>query len=139
MAEAVVLDSSAFLALAEEEAGADAVEARIAGAIRGHLSLHASFVSLTEVEYISLQEKGPVIAAARLVAMKALPILWHHTDDAMCSAAAKLKAGHKLSFADAFVVALAQKLDATLVHKDPEIVALGSAVKQQELPPKRGA
>jgi predicted nucleic acid-binding protein len=54
----------------------------------------------------------------------------------MCSAAAKLKAAHKLSFADAFIVALAQRLDAVLVHKDPEIENLGAVVRRQMPPPK---
>ena len=139
MPEFVVLDTSAFLTLTDEEAGADLVEARIVGAIEGTVSLHASFVSLTEVEYINLQEKGEAIADTRLADMRALPILWHHSDSEWCSAAAKLKAAHKLSFADSFVVALAQRLEATLIHKDPEIAALGTAVQQEMLPPKGGA
>ena len=44
-----------------------------------------------------------------------------------------------LSFADAFVVALAHRLDATLVHKDPEMAELGTVVKQQVLPLKTRA
>jgi hypothetical protein len=60
----------------------------------------------------------------------------HHSDNEWCSAAAKLKAAHKLSFADSFVVSLVQRLNATLVHKDPEIAALAGALKQQMLPPK---
>ena len=138
VAEAFVLDTSAFLTLTEEEEGVDVVKARIAAAVEGTVELHASFVSLTEVEYISVQEKGQAVADVRLADMRALPIRWHHTDDAMCSAAAKFKAAHKLSFADSFVVALAQKLDATLIHKDPEIEALGPVVKQEMLPPKTG-
>ena len=133
-----VLDTSAFLALLEQEPGADEVKRHIAAAIEGLAALHASFVSLTEVEYISTQERGQEIADARIADLRAMPIRWHHSDGAMCSAAAKLKAAHKLSFADSFVVALAQRLDATLVHKDPEMEALGAVVKQEMLPPKTG-
>lgn len=134
----VVFDTSAFLTLFQEEPGADEVDDAITEAVAGNVALHASFVSLTEVEYTTVQKRGQEIANTRLADMRALPIRWHHSDDAMCSAAAKLKAAHKLSFADSFVVALAQQLDAVLVHKDPEIEELGAVVKQQMLPAKTG-
>ena len=136
MAEAVALDTSACLALLENEDGAEIVETYLLEARAGNALLHGSFVTLTEVEYIVTQERGGADATEALEKVQAWPMQWHHSDDAMCSAAAKLKAAHKLSFADSFVVALAQRLDATLVHKDPEIEALGAAVKQQMLPPK---
>lgn len=139
MGDAVVLDTSACFALLENEAGADVVEKHLLEARAGRAALHGSFATLTEVEYIVTQERGALDAAEALGKMKAWPLQWHHSDDAMCSAAAKLKAAHKLSFADSFVVALAQQLDATLVHKDPEMATLGGAVKQQMLPPKSGA
>lgn len=137
MGEAIVLDTSAFLTLMEQEAGADEVEAYIAGAIEGTVDLHASFVSLTELEYITTQENDQATADLRVADATALPIQWHHSDATLCSAAAKLKVAHKLSFADTFVVALAQRLDARLIHKDPEMENLGSEVKQQALPPKK--
>lgn len=137
MADALVLDTSACLAFLENEEGAEIVEAYLLEGRAGRSALHGSFATLTEVEYIVTQERGAADAAEALGKMKAWPVGWHHTDDAMCSAAAKLKAAHKLSFADSFVVALAQRLDATLVHKDPEIEALGAAVKQRMLPAKR--
>lgn len=133
----MVLDTSAFLALMEKEDGADIVRECIADAIDGQTVLHGSFVSRTEVEYISIQKRGEAIAEQRLANLELLPIQWHHSDDALCSAAAKLKAAHKISFADAFVAALALRLDATLLHKDPEFVAL-SEVKQRMLPTKTG-
>lgn len=139
MADPAVLDTSACFALLENEAGADIVEAHLLEARAGRTALHGSFATLTEVEYITTQERDAAAADLALRKMKAWPVQWHHTDDAMCSAAAKLKAAHQLSFADSFVVALAQRLEATLVHKDPEIAALGDAVKQQTLPPKQGA
>ena len=44
----------------------------------------------------------------------------------------------KVSFADAFVAATAQRLDATLVHKDPDFDALKGIIKLHALPPKPG-
>lgn len=138
MADAVVLDTSAFLTLTGEEPGADTVQQFITDALAGELDLHASFVSLTEIEYITRQKEGEKIAGERLADIKALPVCWLHSDDALCEAAAKLKAAHKMSFADAFVAATAKRLDATLIHKDPEFDALAGVIKLQGLPPKAG-
>ena len=136
MADAVVFDTSAFLTLTGEEPGADEVQELITEALAGVIELHASFVSLTEVEYITRQEEGEAIARQRLADIKALPVQWLHSDDALCSEAAKLKAAHKVSFADAFVAATAKRINATLVHKDPEFNALAGVLKLHGLPPK---
>jgi predicted nucleic acid-binding protein len=132
----VVVDTSAWFTLAEAEDGADRVEAYLAGAWLGRVTVHSSFVSLTELEYIRTREQGSESAAALITWVKKQPVQWHHSDDTLCSAAAKLKAAHLISFADSFVAALAQRLDATLVHKDPEFDALNGVVKLAGLPPK---
>lgn len=137
MAEVFVLDTSAWIALDERESGAVEVEALLADAWLGRVEAHASFATLTELEYIRTQERDAAQAAELLAFAKAQPVHWHHSDDALCSEAAKLKADHKLSFADAFVAATAKRLDAVLVHKDPEFSSVGGAVKQRMLPPKR--
>lgn len=137
MAESLVFDTSAFLTLTGDEPGADQVHAHVTDAIAKRIRVHASFVSLTEVEYITHQEEGAEAAQQRLSNIRALPIQWHHSDDALCSAAAKLKAAHRISFADSFVAALALRLDAILVHKDPEFSALKGIMKMEMLPPKK--
>ncbi len=136
MAERFVLDTSAWLALDEKEPGAEEVEAVLAKAWLGEAELHACFVTLTELEYIRTQERDAVQAAELLEFARTQPGTWHHSDDALCSTAAKLKAAHKISFADSFVAALALQLNATLIHKDPEFEALGEKIKQRMLPPK---
>jgi len=138
VAEIVVFDTSAFLTLTGEEPGADTVQEFITDALAGEIDLRASFVSLTEVEYITRQAKGEEVARQRLADIKALPIQWLHSDETLCGEAAKLKAAHKVSFADAFVAATAKRLDATLVHKDPEFNALAGVIKLHGLPPKAG-
>ncbi|WP_395750519.1 PIN domain-containing protein [Prosthecobacter sp.] len=132
----VVLDTSACFTLLEDESGADVVEKYLVEARSGHVTVHGSFVTLTEVEYITLQERGEADAAQALAALRAWPVSWHHSNDVACSDAAKLKAAHRISFADAFVASLAQSLDATLIHKDPEFTALTGRLKQKMLPPK---
>ena len=139
MAEAVVLDTSACFAFLENEAGADIVETYLLDARAERVVLHASFASLTEVEYITIQERNQADATAALAKMRGWPVRWHHTDDVLCSEAAKLKAAHKISFADAFVAATALHLGATLVHKDPDFEALDGIIKLHPLPPKANA
>lgn len=136
MADPVVLDTSACFAVLEDEPGANVVEGHLQDAILGRTNLHGSFVTLTEIEYIITQERGNENAEAALLMVKSWPVRWHHSDEAACSAAARLKAAHRISFADSFVASLAQSLDATLVHKDPEFKPLTGVVKQQMLPAK---
>ncbi len=135
MAEAVLLDTSALLAFMEDEPGADQVQAALLDA--GAPPLYGCFVTLTEIEYITRQERGTIIAEQRMRDLRTLPVQWVHSDGALCSAAAELKASQRISFADAFVAATAMRLDAVLVHKDPEFGPLAPAVKQRPLPPKR--
>jgi predicted nucleic acid-binding protein len=132
------LDTSACFAFLENEAGADIVEKYLLDARAERVAVHASFASLTEVEYITIQERSAADAAAALAKMKGWPVRWHHTDDLLCSEAAKLKAAHKISFADAFVAATALRMDAILVHKDPDFDALSGIIKLHPLPPKTG-
>lgn len=136
MAEIYVLDTSAWIALDEREPGAEEVEAILAEAWLGRVEVHSCFVTLTELEYIRTQEQDTQQAAELLLFARSQRVTWHHSDDALCSAAAKLKAATKISFADAFVAALAQRLAARLVHKDPELGKLQGTLKLTMLPPK---
>jgi predicted nucleic acid-binding protein len=138
VADAVVLDTSACFAFLENEAGADIVEKYLLDARAERVAVHASFASLTEVEYITIQERSAADAKAALAIMQGWPVRWHHTDDLLCSEAAKLKADYKISFADAFVAATALRINAMLVHKDPEFDALDGVIKLHPLPPRTG-
>lgn len=136
MAEKLVLDTSAWLALDEAEPGASDLEAILAAAWLGEKQVFACFVTLTELDYIRTREHDAQQAAELLSFARAQRVTWVHSNDALCATAATLKAAHRLSFADAFVAALAVQLGATLVHKDPELSALSTVVKQHVLPLK---
>ena len=139
MAEVFVLDTSAWITLEEQEPGAGEVEAILAKAWLGEAVVHACFATLTELEYIRTQERDAQQAAELLAFVRAQPVQWLHSDDALCGSAAKLKAAHKISFADAFVAATALRRDAVLVHKDPEFNGLNGVIKLHALPPKEAA
>ena len=83
--DAFLLDTSAFLALVEREPGRDRVRDLIERAIRGEVLLHACFVSLTEVRYIVIYKRGPATADETIAELKALPVRWVHSDDALCA------------------------------------------------------
>ena len=138
MRDPILLDTSAFLTWSQDEPGAEEIDEYFAEAMDGRIMLHASFVSLTEMEYITTQKFGADKAKELLDSVEEQPVAWHHSDKALCSEAAKLKAAHKISFADSFVAATARRFDAVLVHKDPEFSAVSGVVKQRLLPPKGG-
>jgi ribonuclease VapC len=88
------------------------------------------------LEYIAMQKYGANRAKELLESVENKPVSWHQSDKALCSAAAKLKAAHHISFADSFVAATAKRFDAVLVHKDPEFDALAGVLTLEKLPLK---
>jgi ribonuclease VapC len=134
VAEIVVLDTSACLTLLENEPGAETVESLLLLAKASRATLHGCFITLTETEYIVTQERGLPAAAKALAALKTWPVIWHHSDDDLCHAAARLKAAHKISLGDSFIAATALRVRGSLLHKDPEFKALAGFLPQQILP-----
>ena len=96
--------------------------------------LFSSFMSYMEVYYISLQESGGVEAKERLQRMQNLPVQRRESNYEVGVYAAQIKAQYRLSVADAWIAGLAQSLDATLVHKDPEFVQVTNIISMLELP-----
>jgi len=134
-----VLDTSAWLTLIEDETGADSVEELIAKARAGEIVVLVSFMSFMEVYYITMQERDRNEAQARVDLMAALPGLRVDSTATLGLLAGKLKAKHRLSVADAWIAALAQERNATLVHKDPEFEQVEATVKVLKLPYKVGS
>ena len=90
-----------------------------------------------EVYYLSLRKRGEAEAARRYALFRqcGARVLWE-MDEATLITAARLKAGHRLSLADAISAAYAVRQDAVLVHKDPEFEALADDVALEALPYK---
>lgn len=139
VADPFLLDTSAFITLTDREQGVQRIRELLQGAKRGELILYACFVSLTEVQYIKTYDAGSNKARRIMREIRKFPILWMHSDDDLCVRAADLKANHSISFADAFVAAAALRVNAVLVHKDPQFAALAGELKQEMLPPKSPA
>lgn len=131
---AYVFDTSAWLTLIEDEAGADVVENLLEKANAGSVEILVSFMSFMEVFYITLQERDIEEAQTRLSLMASLPIARAESTVSLSISAATLKAKHRMSVADAWIAALAQEKGATLVHKDPEFEQIEDALEMFKLP-----
>ncbi len=136
MADLYVLDTSAILTLTDQEEGADEVETILDTASADACRIEVCAISLMELSYIALREQGEDDAAQLVALVKSWPVIWVYPDEKMLLQAAKLKASHRLSLADALIAAVAKLHDATLVHKDPEFEALAQQVSLLTLPYK---
>ena len=127
-----LLDTSALLTLIEDEPGSDRVEEILKDA-----AILLPWPVLMETYYITLQEKGLAEADRRYALLRQLraEILWA-MDEPILLTAARLKAEHDVSLADAVVAAFAIRNNAVLIHKDPEFDALGGLLPMEALPYK---
>jgi predicted nucleic acid-binding protein len=127
-----LLDTSALLTFIEDEPGSDRVEEVLKGA-----SILLPWPVLMETYYITLQEKGRAEADRRYALLRQLraEILWT-MDEPILLTAARLKAEHHVSLADAVLAAFAIRNNAVLIHKDPEFDALAGLLPMEALPYK---
>lgn len=129
-----LLDTSALLALRDDEAGADRVAALLRQAQAGRTACCGCFMSLMEVYYRVWKDEGEAAGRLAYEQCRSLPIEWIHESAELLEEAAAIKAKHALSLADAWIAATARLAGATLVHKDPEFAAL--KLPQEVLPLK---
>ena len=127
-----LLDTSALLTFIEDEPGSDRVEKVLKDA-----AILLPWPVLMEIYYITLQEKGRAEADRRYALLRQLraEILWA-MDEPILLTAARLKAEHHVSLADAVVAAFAIRNNAVLIHKDPEFDALADLLPLEALPYK---
>ena len=96
--------------------------------------VYLSVINYGELVYITEREQGAFAARRAIAAVDQLPITVVEADRRLTFAAAHVKAHHRLSYADAFAVALAQQTQATLVTGDPEFRAVEHLVAVEWLP-----
>lgn len=130
-----LLDTSAFLALRDEEPGAERIAELIESSASGTHTCHACFVTLMELLYRVWKDEGEEAGRKAYSMCLRLPIQWVHESSGLLERAAEIKATVPLSFADAWIAASALELDAVLVHKDPEFEQV-EGLKQERLPYK---
>ena len=98
--------------------------------------LYVSWINVGEMYYITRRRRGAKLAEDMLQDLRGLPITLCPPTEERILAAARLKAQHPLSYADAFAVALAQEFGAVLVSGDPEFRAVELVVTMMWLPEK---
>lgn len=122
-----MLDSWALLAVLKREAAAERV--RTAWADEGATM---SSINLGEALYAETRRVGPSRSAEAIrAARRQMTVVDPDWD--LVSVAASFKARGGLSYADAFCVATAQRLDAPVLTGDPEIVALNGEIEVVDL------
>ena len=119
-----VLDTYAFMAFLREEPTADEISNLFERAARNEIYLAISMINYGEICYIVERTMGLEAVEHVIVSLDAAPIIIFQATRKRVLAAAHIKARYPLSYADAFAVALAQELQATVVTGDPEFHAV---------------
>ena len=117
---AFCLDTSAILALRDDEPGAE----RVATLLEGPETCFACFITRMEVLYRVWKDEGERSGRLAYEQLQSLPIQWVDQTDPLLLEASRIKASHSLSVADAWIAATAILGRATLLHKDPEFKAM---------------
>lgn len=115
-----ILDAFALMAYLKGEPAAQRVRDLFIDGGDGRCHLCISIINLGEVLYNMERNHGISKAHEALTIIQSLPIEILPADDQTVFAAAHIKANHPISYADAFVVVAAQKLDGIIMTGDPE-------------------
>ena len=134
--EPVVLDTSAILALWNNEDGAPIVE-KVLREASPRRPVYLSFMTFMECRYRVWKDLGRSAADELFRSLSHLPVTRVDVDDTLIMAASELKARHRISVADSWIIATAITRNATLVHKDPEFDVLSDKVAMKTLPYKK--
>jgi predicted nucleic acid-binding protein len=123
-----VLDAYAVLCYLGDEAGADQVAILLAKAKEESILLYLTWMNLGEVYYRTYRKHGSVEAEKVVSTIKKWPLELLPGDESLTLEAAKVKALHQLSYADAFAIGAALKYNAAVVTGDPEIKAASAKI-----------
>jgi len=112
-----VLDACALITYFRDEPGAELLENLFAQVPEAKFWLHA--INLGEIYYDTLRTSGREIADQIFVDIGALPIsiVWD-IEPQFLQVVGRFKVGHRMSYADAWVLALAEREAATVVSTD---------------------
>lgn len=129
-----VFDAFALLSWLKGESGANNVVSLLREAEKRQVKLLMCIVNLGEVIYRTLREYGQQRAEEVLVLVQALPIEFVDADRSLALSAAAFKGAHRMSYADCFAAALAQRESATVVTRDPHFHQVEGPVAVEWLP-----
>ena len=125
MSERYLFDAWALMAYFQnEEPAAERVSQWLEAAAQKKIEVYMSIINVGEVLYRIGKVHGEQIAQDFLGDLASLPIQIVSAEDDLVFSAAHWKMRHPISYADAFAAATAEKLQATLVTGDPELIGL---------------
>ena len=130
-----VLDTSALMAVFEQEDGALEVLEIVEDSREDKPRIYLPFMSLMEFDYLTRRSFSATVAHEALRMLRSWPVDRMESFPEWGSRAAWVKSRASLSVADAWNAALALILDAELVHKDPEFDKVPD-LKHRRLPYK---
>ncbi len=128
-----VLDTSAILALWNNEDGADTVE----DVLNSGDSVYVSFMTFMEGCYRLWKNVGKDESDEFFKYLELLPIKKTDINDLIFEKSVEIKATNNLSVCDSWIIATAIATNSILVHKDPEFEQVEKKVKQKKLPYKK--
>ncbi len=117
---ALVLDSWSVIAYLEDEPAGQQIAQLISSAHAGDVPVMMTVVNVGEVWYIIAREISEEDANSSIKQLHDLRIQFVEADWELTLAAARLKANHKMSYADCYAAALAKNKKADLVTGDKE-------------------
>ena len=129
MSEKLVLDSFALVGLFHREPGWKTVQAALYEQEKNNTAAFLSWINWGEFYYIVGRRVGLAKAAETLRLLEQLPIQLYPVDQPLVRAAAEIKGEFPVSYADAFCIATAQKLEATVLTRDPEFRSVKHLIK----------
>jgi predicted nucleic acid-binding protein len=130
---AYVLDSFALLVYLQDEPPAQRIEQLLEETNREKSRIFLSTINLGELLYIIERRGGIAKSQDALALIRQLPIELIPADEQLIFAAAHIKANHPISYADAFVVAVAIQEDAAILTGDPEFHSVETVAKVEWL------
>jgi predicted nucleic acid-binding protein len=129
-----VLDSYALMAYLGDEPGRARLEKVLEEAKDGRCKFLLCMINFGEVLYMTERHRGLVKAQKVQALIESLPIDLVDASRNLVLDAAHIKANHTLSYADAFVVALAQREGGVVLTGDPEFQAVEELINIEWLP-----
>jgi predicted nucleic acid-binding protein len=139
-----VLDTSALLALVQQEPGAERVLAILGSGVGGDVHepppepfprerppVYLPFMSLMELDDHLRRRRGLYESDRLLRMIRAWPVELVESSERWRREAARIKAEHSVSLADAWIAALAILRSARLIHRDPEYDAIPGLVSER--------
>ena len=129
MSERLVLDSVAVVSLFHHEPGWEVVQKALYDQDKARTRAVLNWINWGEFYYIVKRRVGAAKTTDALNLLEQLPIEIFPVDQPLVRAAADIKSEHALSYADAFCVATAQRLDAIVLTNDPEFESVERLIK----------